>query len=311
MDGRLVGYAFLALAMVGVGSTVVASKVIAAGLPPFTATALRFALALPVFVALMVLTGTRWPRPGRRDGLLLVLQAGAGSVGYTVLLVAGTGLTSAGDAAVIAGTLPVVSTLFAVLVLGERPGQRLLAAVALATSGVLAVVAARPGGPPAADLSGQVLLGDALVLGAVVCESLFILLNKRLSRPPPPLAQSALMTGIGLVLAAGPALLVERAWVGPAWAGDAAAHAALAGVAYYALVPTVGGFLLWYAGAARVSGTEASLFTALVPVSALALAAPVLGETPGPAQLAGAALVLGAVALAAGGGRGRRPSGDA
>jgi len=63
MTRRTQGYLYLALAMVTVGSTVVASKLIAAGLPPFTATALRFAVALPLFLALLRLTGTPWPRP--------------------------------------------------------------------------------------------------------------------------------------------------------------------------------------------------------------------------------------------------------
>ena len=39
------GMALCAAAMATVGSTVVASRLIAAGLPPFTATALRFAVA--------------------------------------------------------------------------------------------------------------------------------------------------------------------------------------------------------------------------------------------------------------------------
>ncbi|WP_449405949.1 EamA family transporter [Massilia phosphatilytica] len=66
-------------------------------------------------------------------------------------------------------------------------------------------------------------------------------------------------------------------------------------VGYYALLPTVGGFLLWYAGAARVGATEAALFTALAPVAALLLAALLLGETVGSRQLAGIAFVLAAV----------------
>ncbi|HYE51633.1 MAG TPA: EamA family transporter, partial [Azospirillaceae bacterium] len=74
------GYLYLTLAMAIVGSTVVASKLIAAGLPPFTATALRFAVAFPLFLALMKLTGAAWPRPDRRDRVLLLVQAGAGSV---------------------------------------------------------------------------------------------------------------------------------------------------------------------------------------------------------------------------------------
>jgi drug/metabolite transporter (DMT)-like permease len=54
--------------------------------------------------------------------------------------------------------------------------------------------------------------------------------------------------------------------------------AALLGLAYYAVVPTVLGFVLWYAGAARVAASEAALFTAVLPVSALLFAAVVLQE---------------------------------
>ncbi|TMH06609.1 MAG: EamA/RhaT family transporter, partial [Betaproteobacteria bacterium] len=49
MTSRSYAYIYLTLAMLTVGSTVVASRFIAAGLPPFTATALRFAIALPIF----------------------------------------------------------------------------------------------------------------------------------------------------------------------------------------------------------------------------------------------------------------------
>ena len=105
MSDRFSGYVYLALAMIVVGSTVVASKVIGSGLPVFTATALRFAIAFPCFLFLMRVTGAPLPRLGKRDWLLLVLQAGAGSVGYTTLLIAGMHLTSAAGAAVIAARL--------------------------------------------------------------------------------------------------------------------------------------------------------------------------------------------------------------
>lgn len=288
MAARMVGYAFCGLAMVMVGSTVVASKLIAAGLPPFTATALRFAIAFPILAALMRLTRTPWPRPGMHDGLLLLMQAASGSVGYTVLLIAGMGLASAVDAGAITGTLPAVATATAVLVLGERPDRAMLGAIALATAGVVAVTVRFDGGGAGPALLA--LLGNALVLGAVACEALFILLNKKLRTPIAPLALSTLMTGIGFALAAGPALL-EQPWTAPMEALP------LAGVLYYALVPTVGGFLLWYAGSMRISGAEASLLTALAPVSALVLAAALLREPVGTGQFLGIACVLGAVLL--------------
>ncbi|MBY2921608.1 DMT family transporter [Rhizobium leguminosarum] len=281
MSRQVQGYVYLALAMLTVGSTVIASKLIASGLPPFSATALRFAIAFPVLLLLMRATGARLPRFSRHDRLILIIQAGAGSVGYTTLLISGLSLTSAADAGVIIGTLPVVSAAISILLLRERPQRALLLAVALATSGVLSI-AFTP------DAAGGSLAGNALIFCAVVCEGLFILLNKRLKTEVAPLALSTLMAGIGFIVAAIPAVF-------EAPFEDGISASAVAAVVYYALVPTVGGFLLWYAGAERVSGTEAALFTALAPVSAVMLAFIILGEPVGLSQIAGIGCVLAAV----------------
>ena len=286
MPRRVPGGVLLTLAMVTVGSTVVASRIIAAGLPPFTAAALRLAIALPIFLALLHWRGQRLPRPDLHDAVLLALQALCGSVGYAVLLVAGLRTTSAADAGVITGCLPAVGALVGALVLRERLGARLLAAIGLACAGVAAVVAV-----PGPATGQHDLAGDALVLAAVGCEALFLLLNKRLRAPVAPLAQSTLMCALGLAMTLVPALF-EQAWARPA------DTAALLGVVYYAIVPTVGGYLLWYAGAARVSAGVASLYTAVLPVSALLLAALVLREPIGVGQVVGAACVLGAIAVA-------------
>jgi drug/metabolite transporter (DMT)-like permease len=290
MNARLAGYLFCALAMIGVGSTVVVSKSIATGLPPVSATALRFAIAFPLFVLLIRWRGVRWPRLDLHDTLLVVAQAGAGSVGYTVLLISGMKLASAADAGVIAGTLPAVSAVVAMLVLGERPAPSLVGAIALATLGVLVCTVRFD--DFAVSHAVNSLAGNALVFAAIVCEALFILLNRKLRTPVAPLTLSALMCGIGFVVAIVPACF-EKPWSMPF---DASATS---GVVYYALVPTVAGFVLWYAGAARISGAEAGLMTALVPVSAVALAALVLHEPVSAAQLLGVACVLGAVLLAA------------
>lgn len=287
----MVGYLYCALAMVTVGSTVVASKLIGSALPPFTATAMRFAVALPVFLVLCWLLRARLPRIGRRDALLLALQAGAGSVGYTVLLIAGTARTSATSAGIMIGTLPIMSAVFAVVGLGERPTRRLLMAVGLAGLGVLAAHAGgMAGGLEGGAPGGRHLAGAALVLAAVGCEAMFILVNKRLHAPLDALPLSTLMSALGMLFAGGAALCFEQPWQAKFDTG------ALQAVLYYALVPTVLGFLLWYAGTERVSGMEAALFTALAPLSATLLAAAILHEPILAPQLAGMACVLAAVA---------------
>jgi drug/metabolite transporter (DMT)-like permease len=291
--GRFTGYLYCTLAMIGVGSTVVASKLIIHGLPPFTATALRLAIAFSVFLLAMALTGERWPRVGRREALLLVVQSASGSVGYTVLLLSGMRLASAADAGVIAGTLPAVAALVAVIALRERPGVMTIAAIVLASAGVLLCTT---GGADATTLArGDTpsrWLGSACVLSAVVCEALFILLNKRLRTPVSPLQLSTLMTGIGLALSIVPAL-IERPWTA------AFDRTAMAGVVYYALVPTVIGFFLWFAGASRITGAHASALTAFVPLSAAVFAAAILHERIGAAHWWAMACVLSAVFLIA------------
>ncbi|WP_312995089.1 DMT family transporter [Achromobacter animicus] len=283
-----VGYLYLATAMVLVGSTVTASKIIGADLPPFTATALRFAIALPCFALLMALSGARLPRLNGHDWLLLTVQAVAGSVGYTTLLIAGLQRTSAVDGGILLGTLPLVTAAIAVLLLGERPGKPALAAIALAAFGVWLM----SGDVAERDAQGS-LAGNALIVGAVACEGLFILLNKRLRTPVAPLALSTVMAAFGLMFSAA-ASLIEAPWT-LAFTPDA-----VAAVAYYALVPTVGGFLLWYAGSARVPGSEAALFTALAPLSAVMLAAGLLGEPLSVQKVAGMGCVLSAVLVLGG-----------
>ena len=73
---------------------------------------------------------------------------------------------------------------------------------------------------------------------------------------------------------------------------SATGFAWLAGLA---LVSTVGAVALFFAGLRRVGPTAASILSTLEPVVTVALAFAVFGESLGPAQLAGGALVLLAV----------------
>lgn len=276
----------LALAMLTVGSTVVAGKLAVHGLPPFLATALRFALATPLLVLAMRLGKVPWPRLDTRTLGLLAAQAAAGSMGYTAFLLAGLRLTPAADAGVLLGTLPAATGALSLLLLRERVRPRSLLAIALATLGVL-LTALQPG---AGTPSARALAGDALVLVAVGCEALFLLLNKRLRTPIAPLALATLMSGLGLLLSLPPALLELANPPVPA-----RSPSALLAVAWYALGPTALGYWLWYRGAARLTSAQAAPFTALAPPTALLLSALLLGERLHAAQLAGMALVAAAV----------------
>ncbi len=281
--------------MATVGTSVIASKLIGAQVEPFAATALRHLLALPVLALLCWLLRPAWPSPSRRDALVLLVQAASGSVGYTVLLIAGTSMSSAADAGVVAGTLPAMAALFAILILGERPGLLAILGIALATAGVLLLSfgGSFEHGSPWAGRT----LGIALVTAAVACEVIFILGQRRLSAPIEPLPMAALMSAGGLLLSLPAAVVVwSMDWstvsVHPTGLG-----AALAAIAWYAWVPTVLGFWLWYAGARRATATQAAASTAWLPLVAIVGAAVVLGEPLTAPQLAALALVLTGVLI--------------
>jgi drug/metabolite transporter (DMT)-like permease len=68
---------------------------------------------------------------------------------------------------------------------------------------------------------------------------------------------------------------------------------------WYSLAASVICLWLWYRGLPYVETWLAGLATAAIPVAALATSALYLGETIGPARLAGAALVIAGIVLGA------------
>jgi drug/metabolite transporter (DMT)-like permease len=292
-DRRLSGHLLLTAAMITVGSTVVAAKLMAT-MPVFVAAFLRFLIAAPILAALAWWLGQRLPRLGRRDWAILALQAGLGSVGYSVLLMLSLAHAAAADAAIVAGSLPAITALVALVLLREPIGPRATFGILLAALGVGLV--GWPGADAPADATAlrDRLIGILLVGAAMVCEAIFLLLNKTVRAPVPPLMVSTLMAVLSLLFTAAPAVLQAISGAAPVVTGPG-----LAAAAYYALVPTVLGFWLWYAGAARVPAAEASLFTAVMPVSGLALSVLVLGEPLTPLRFAGAAIVVASVLIGA------------
>ncbi len=285
---KLVGFLFLALAMCAVGSTVIASKLISGGLPPFTATALRFAIASPIFFLLILATGQKLPKISMRDWLILTIQAGLGSVAYTVFLILGVSLTTGSKASVIVGTLPVVMGILAITMFGEHLTRRFVFSIFLALIGVLLVTVQFDSDN--SPQSRNEVLGAAFILLAVICEAFFMLLNKKLHNQLPAIMQAGLMSGIGLSLALLPASYeVANGWV------STISPLALSSIVYYAIVPTLVGSTLWYAGSLRTTASEAALSTAIMPIAALILSSVVLGETIKIPQISGCALVVCAV----------------
>src|SRR5205085_5055988 len=110
----------------------------------------------------------------------------------------------------------------------------------------------------------------------------------------PPLVVAAAISVLGFAMFLPVALLQMRAFPLSRLAGVDWAI-----VGYYGVVVTVMAFLLWAHGVARVPASAASVYTGVLPLSALTLSHLALGESVTLAHLLAAAFVVtGAVVLA-------------
>ncbi len=289
MTAKPSAYLNLTLAMVLVGSSVVAGKIMVAELPVFLASALRFVLALAILLPLIRLREGGLPRISRRSWVLMGVQSLCGSFLFTVFLLYGLTYTGPSSAGIITSTTPACMGIIAWIFLKDRPSGRIAAGIALSVLGVLVINLVRETGGVAGS---DPVLGNLMVLGAVMFESLFLLLRKTVPEPLSPLAVSTVISLFGL------------AWFLPMGVVEAAStdlgRISLTGwltVGHYGVFVTVFAYLFWFAGITKVDASTAGVFTAVMPVSALVLSVFVLNEPVGWPQVAGCGCVLGGIVL--------------
>jgi drug/metabolite transporter (DMT)-like permease len=255
-----------------------------AGATVGTLLAARFALAAILFWALMFARGaTAELRALTRRDVLIAL--GLGALGYAAQ--AGAYFTAlarmdAGLLSLVLYTFPAIVAVAGILLGQDRLDARRLAALVLASAGLVLVLATAGAG----DLDP---VGTALGLGAAVVYTVYILVTDSIAaRMRPRVFSTLVCSGAAVTLTAGSALL------GQLRPGELTA-AGWGWLACIALVSTVAAVTLMFAGIARVGPTVASILSTVEPVVTVLLAFLVFREVLGPAQLLGGAFVLASV----------------
>jgi drug/metabolite transporter (DMT)-like permease len=217
---------------------------------------------------------------GRDVGIALAL----GAVGYSAqagAYFAALQRLDAGLLSLLLYTFPAMVTVAAVALGRERASRRKAGALVVASAGLILVLAGAGAG--ALDPVGA-LLG----VTAAVVYTTYILTSAGVAERVGPLLLSALVcTG------AATTLTLATVFEGDLHLGDVSATGFgwLAGIA---VVSTVGAVSLFFAGLKRVGPTTASILSTAEPVTTVVLAFLAFGESLGPVQLAGGALVLAA-----------------
>jgi len=249
-----------------------------------TLLATRFVLAAALFWLFLVWSGrvgSLRSLTARDAGLALALGAigyGAQAGGYFAALER----LDASLLSLLVYTFPVMVTVTAIALGREPASRRTAGALVLASAGlVLVLVGAAAGALDA--------LGTALGLGAAVVYSAYILISQGVAERMGPLALGT------LVCTGAAATLTLTGLAGGDLDPGGVSATGFLWLAGLALVSTVGAIALFFAGLRRVGPAAASILSTLEPVVTVALAFAIFGESLGPAQLAGGALVLLAV----------------
>jgi drug/metabolite transporter (DMT)-like permease len=248
-----------------------------------TLLATRFVLAAALFWLYLVCAGRMGEvrALARRDvGIVLAL----GAVGYGAQAGCAFAALERLDASLFSlllYTYPVFVTVAAVALRRDPASPRTVGTLALASTGLVLVLAGAAAG--ALDT-----LGTVLAVGAAVIYSAYILSSEGVAARVAPLVLSTLLcTGAATTLTLG-------AFAGGNLDPGSVSAAGFGWLSALALVSTVGAITLFFAGLRRVGPTAAAILSTLEPVVTVALAFAVFGEVLGPAQLAGAALVVAA-----------------
>jgi drug/metabolite transporter (DMT)-like permease len=229
---------------------------------------------------------------GVRDWLILILQATCGIFLFRLCLLKGLLYTSAGEAGILTGATPAVTAVLAWAVLKELINRKNLIGIISTVVGVLLIQGLLE---PGNKFSIEHFLGNALVICAAICESLFSIFSRLAAvkraglkrEPSSPIVQTALVSLIALFLCLIPSLFEHplaslsvigvKEWLSLAW---------------YGLLVTALAFILWYAGITRCRAYIAAAFSGMMPLVSLLLSIVILGEHCGWRQWSGGLLVI-------------------
>ena len=280
------GLLFLAITSIGWGLNWPIMKHLLSEWPPLSARgwtgvvggALLAVLALARGQSLRV-AGVQWPR--------LLLLAFLNVTTWMTLMGLALLWLRAGEAAVIAYTMPVWASLLAWLILGERMSLTRILALLMAFAGITALVGGNGFAASMDKLPGiiMVLIGAfAFALGTVAA--------KRLPTSLPIITSSALQIGIGSVPVALAGLLFEHP------RPDALSTTGWAMMVYMTLIQFCVAYVCWFAALERLSASVAAIGTLAVPVIGVVAAAVALHEPLGIGQIAALLFTLAGVVLA-------------
>lgn len=252
------------------GANLSVVKLLLVQMEPMLVSVLRMVVAAVAVAAVVAWRRMPWPPLSRRQWGALAGCAFLMVYLNQIFFVHGVAGTNAANAALIIALNPLVSSLLAVLLLGDRLSPQRIVGVALGFGGVAAVVLHRPG-----MALGGAGVGDLLVLCSVTTWVLGGVMVQRLARGIDPLFISAVLNVIGTVLLLLHVLLRPSPLVYDASRIDGMT-VVLIGVS--GLLATALGGIVWNRALMVLGVARTALYSYWVPIFGVLFAVLLLGE---------------------------------
>ena len=292
LPSRPVAYFCLGLSMTLVGSYVALSKPLAAIFPVMLLAWLRFGIGAVAMLGWIRRPDGEAPLSAQTK-LLLFFESFFGNFLFTLCMISGVAMTSAVTAGVTMAAIPAAVAIMSWLFLRETVVMRTWGAIVLAVLGISLNALSKSEASATAAAGSQALLGQLLLVAAVLCEASYAVIGKKLTASVSPKRITALInlwgfalsTPMGLYLA----LQFDFAQISlPSWGL----------LLFYALAACVWTVWLWMTGLRVIAASQAGIFTVLLPISAALVGMLALGERISGMQLSAFGIALTSVLIA-------------
>jgi len=258
---------------------------------PSSAAAWRFGLAAVVMLIILIFSEGIKISQLKKNAISYIILGVVGIFGFNALFFVGLKYTSPVNGALIMGLNPLLTTIFARMILKDRITRRQVVGILFALIGVMLVITQ---GSIETIRTLSFSGGDLLIFGGNVCWALYSVLGRRFLKDATPLSTTTYTMIIGAV-----SLIVFSLFTSNPVPLPNISIGAWGAIVFMAFFTSVLGYLWWNQGMKELGASKTSLFFNLVPVVTMIISF-VIGTPITVFQIIGAVLVILGVLTASG-----------
>lgn len=289
MKGEKKIYMLMTLCTLFWAGAFIAGKIGVEEFPPFSLAFFRFLVSTAIIFPIMIKYEKKDWRLKKSDFLNIIPLGMIGMFGYHALFFTALKYTTAINSSMIGATNPMITSILASLLIGEKLEIKRLGAILLAFFGVILTIT---NGNIEVVRSVSFNIGDIIMLIAVICWAVYSVISKKVMPKYSPLiitSYSFLVCLAALI----PFVLMERPMTYlpyVTWRGWAS-------VVYMAVFASVIGYLVQQVSIKAIGPSKTMSFINLVPVFSIILSALILRERVTIIKLVSGAIIICGVVL--------------